>query len=77
MYYQNFHFTLSDAVNLLELPVMSECVKMTIEDFLKNVLVLPNRIVIPMFTDSDLIDINNLRKPHPKVKREVLVNKFV
>jgi hypothetical protein len=56
---------------------MSECVKMTIEDFLKNVLVLPNRIVIPMFTDSDLIDINNLRKPHPKVKREVLVNKFV
>ena len=57
MHYQNFHFTLSDAINLLELPVMSECFKMSIEDFFKNVLVLPNRLVIPMFTDSDLIDI--------------------
>ena len=47
---------------------MSECVKMAIEDVLKNILVLPNRIVIPMFTDSDLIDMNSLRKPHPKVK---------
>ena len=33
---QIFDFKLSDVANILDLPVMSECVKMAIEDVLKK-----------------------------------------
>ena len=47
---------------------MNECIKMAIADVLEKSLVLPNRLVIPMFSNPELIDMNSLRKPHPKVK---------
>jgi hypothetical protein len=60
-------FDLTEAANVLDIPVISDFLRLTISDIFNKFLVLPNRYVIPIVPDFNLSDAAELKAPNPKV----------
>lgn len=59
---------MTEIANALDIPILNETLKTTISDIVNKILVLPNRLVIPIVPDHlDQVELNNLRQPQPQV----------
>lgn len=57
------HFDLTEAANILDLPILKKTLKNIVESQIASSLVLPNRIPIPL---GDGIDISKIKYPTPQ-----------
>jgi hypothetical protein len=60
---------LTEIANALDIPLLNDGLKTAVSDILSKLLVLPNRLVIPIIPDFNLVDMNALKTPHPKVNK--------
>lgn len=63
----SFDFDLTEVANALDIPILNDTLKTVISDILNKILVLPNRLVIPIVPDFlNEFELNSLRAPEPK-----------
>jgi hypothetical protein len=71
MLIQEIDFNLTNIANSLDIPGLRDLVYNITIDSMSKILVLPNRLVIPIIPDFDAIDLNSFRHLQPIVILEL------
>lgn len=60
-------FNLTEVANTFDMPGLRKLIDATIEDTISKILVLPNRLVIPLMPDFDISELDSMKTLKPRV----------